>query len=105
MRRVRRGRAQLLRRDLVPVKAAMVDEEMTKLGLSLTIRVLSHAKSGYHRRVSGGHGGGRTIRILPRNYKWRRFPPGGFANAHRQTPHFLDRRSWAIPSHRWRSQI
>jgi hypothetical protein len=52
-------------RDLVPVKAAMVDEEMAKLGLSLTTRVLSRAKSVITDAFQAGQAAGERFEFAP----------------------------------------
>ncbi len=52
-------------RDLVPVKAAMVDEEMTKLGLNLTTRVLSRAKSVLTDAFQAGQVAGERFEVTP----------------------------------------
>jgi hypothetical protein len=52
-------------RDLVPVKATMVDEEMEKLGLSLTRRVLSRAKSVLTDAFQAGQAAGERFELSP----------------------------------------
>ncbi len=52
-------------RDLVPVKAAMVDEEMAKLGLNLTMRVLSRAKSVLTDAFQAGQAAGERFEVTP----------------------------------------
>ncbi len=52
-------------RDLVPVKAAMVDEEMAKLGLNLTKRVLSRAKSVLTGAFQAGQAAGERFEVSP----------------------------------------
>jgi hypothetical protein len=52
-------------RDLVPVKAAMVDEEMAKLGLNLTTRVLSRAKSVLTDAFQAGQVAGERFEVTP----------------------------------------
>jgi hypothetical protein len=52
-------------RDLVPVKAAMVDEEMEKLGLSLTRRVLSRGKRVLSDAYAAGQAAGERFEYSP----------------------------------------
>jgi len=52
-------------RDLVPVKAAMVDEEMEKLGLSLTSRVLGRAKRVLTDAYAAGQAAGERFEYAP----------------------------------------
>jgi hypothetical protein len=47
------------------VKAAMVDEEMAKLGLSLTTRVLSRAKSVITDAFQAGQAAGERFEFAP----------------------------------------
>jgi hypothetical protein len=52
-------------RDLVPMKAAMVDEEMEKLGLSLTSRVLSRGKRVLGNAYEAGQAAGERFQYTP----------------------------------------
>ena len=52
-------------RDLVPMKAAMVDEEMEKLGLSLTSRVLSRGKRVLSDAYEAGQAAGERFQYTP----------------------------------------
>jgi hypothetical protein len=52
-------------RDLVPVKAAMVDEEMEKLGLSLTSRVVGRGKRVLTDAYDAGHAAGERFEYAP----------------------------------------
>ncbi len=52
-------------RDLVPLKAAMVDDEMQKLGLRLTSRVLSRPKSVLTDAFQAGQAAGERFEVSP----------------------------------------
>lgn len=52
-------------RDLVPMKTAMVDEEMEKLGLSLTSRVLSRGKRVLGDAYEAGQAAGERFQYTP----------------------------------------
>ncbi len=52
-------------RDLVPVKAAMLYEEMEKLGLSLTSRALDRAKRVLSDAYATGQAAGERFEYAP----------------------------------------
>ena len=52
-------------RDLVPVKAAMVDEEMAKLGLSLTRRAVGRGKRVITDAFAVGEAAGQRFEVSP----------------------------------------
>ncbi len=52
-------------RDLVPVKAAMVDEEMAKLGLNLTSRVMGRGRRVLTDAFEAGQAAGEQFEYLP----------------------------------------
>lgn len=82
-------------RDLVPVKAVMVDEELEKLGLSLSRRVLSRGKRVLADAFEAGQAAGQRFEFSPaitqvaanrsRNPSGFDFYPGSFTFQCRKT--------------------
>jgi hypothetical protein len=66
---MRTARAAVMRsasgRDLVPVKAAMVDEEMAKLGLSFSSRALGRGKRVFADAFKAGEAAGQRFEFAP----------------------------------------